>query len=306
MATLLSEYKILKANYQKFENFTDLTPENIENSLRLADRIKDYIRGEGLFSKNELLEDVPTENIPLFLVPYYQACIILKITDLDRRKTNLEFSECYIDEFLTYLDNYRLTPEEFIEKRKSITAPTRDEKIMAFKAKKELENAINTLEGQSLDDHRDLYIKELELAAIQSLDHLDFIKLELQMLSMRDIPRPPPESYRPPQIVKIDQSNLHMIPSIISGSQDLAAIKNQLKADVFTQRNAPSMTIEEYGDWAYEEMKQREKAVKKAADSQVEYNSDDEEQQEEKRKKDSSWDNWKDENEKGAGNRNGR
>ena len=53
-------------------------------------------------------------------------------------------------------------------------------------------------------------------------------------------------------------------------------------------------------------MKQREKLSKENASQQVEYNSDDDEQREEKRKKDSSWDNWKDDHEKGAGNRNGR
>ena len=302
----ISEFRFLKQYYQDFENFKDLTPENIENSLRLANNLKEYIRREALFSNNELIEDIPTESIQLLLVPFYQASILTKITDLERRKTNLEFAESYIDEFLTLLDNYRLTPEDFKEKRKNMTQPTREQKSLAFKAKKELENSIKTLETQSLDDCRDLYIKELELAAIQSIENLDFIKLELQMLSMRDLPRPEPLPYKPPQIVKIDESNVHMMPRIISGSQDLAAIKESLKANVFTQRNAPSMTIEEYGDWALKEMKQREKLSKENASQQVEYNSDDDEQREEKRKKDSSWDNWKDDHEKGAGNRNGR
>lgn len=306
MATLLSEFKVLKQQYVDFEEFKDLTIENIENSLKLAERIKEYIRREGLFSNNELIEDLPTESIPLLLVPFYQASIILKITDLERRKTNLEFAESYIDEFLTHLDNYRLTPEQFIEKRKSTTAPTREEKISAYKAKKELESTIKALEGQNLDDCRDLYAKELELAAIQSLDHLDFIRLELQMLSMRDLPKSEPAPYKPPTIVKIDESNLHMMPHLISGAQDLVNIKENLKAAVFTQRNAPSMTIEEYGEWAYEEMKQREKITKESKDAQVEYDSDEEGQREEKRVKDSSWDNWKDDHEKGAGNRNGR
>jgi immunoglobulin-binding protein 1 len=305
METLLSEYKRLKNFYQKFEDFKDLTPENIDVSLKLAEKIKETIRKEALFSSNEIAEDIPTENIQLMLVPFYHASIIIKITDIDRRKTNLEFAEAYLEEFFSYLDDYRITPENFKENRKSQISPTRESKILAFKAKKELESQIKLLESENLDDYRELYLKELELAAMVSLDHLDFIKLELQMLSMRDIPRPDPEPYRPPQILKIDRSNIDMVPRVISSTQDIARIRENIKAQVFTQRNAPTMTIEEYGDWAYEEMKKREEQTK-AVNNQPEYDSDDEDQREQKRKKDSSWDNWKDDHEKGAGNRNGR
>lgn len=306
MATLYSHYRQLKKYYQDFENFKDLTDENIEQSLKLAESLKNTIRREALFSSNELLEDVPTENIPLILVPYYQACITIKISDLERRKTNLEFAESYIDEFLNCLDEYRLTPEAFKEKRKNPSPANREEKILTFKAKKDLENSIKAMEGQNLEDCRDLYVKELELAAIQALEHLDFIKLEMQMIAMRDLPRPEPKPYKPPTIVKIDESNVHMMPRVISGTQDLVNIKQNMKEQVFTNRNAPSMTIEEYGEWAKKEMDMREAQTKKMQAEQPEYDSDEEEQREVKRKKDSEWDNWKDDHEKGAGNRGGR
>ena len=306
MATLITQFKLLKNYHQKFEDFKDLTTENLEISLQLANNIKENIRKEALFSKNELIEDIPTENIQLMLVPFYQASILLKITDLDRRKTNLEFAEAYIDEFFTMLDDYRITPENFKDRRKNFTTPTREEKITAFKAKKELENTIKLLENQSLDDCRELYAKELELAAIQSFEHLDFIKLELQMLSMRDLPRPPAEPYRPPQILKIDENNLHLVPNVINSSNDIAMIRENIKAQVFTQRNAPTMTIEEYGEWALKDMKEREAKTKAAEMKQKEFDSEDEEQEENKRQKDSKWDDWKDDHEKGAGNRNGR
>ena len=306
MSTPFSHYRQLKKYCQDFDSCIDLTPENIEASLRLSDALQSYIHTESLFSSNELLEDIPTESIPFFLVPYYKACILLKIPDQDRRKTNLELAESLIDEFLTFLDNYRLTPENFKERRKILKPPTRDEKILAYRTKKDLENSIKLMETQNQEDCRELYAKELELAAIQSLEHLDFIKLELQMLEMRGLPKPEPKPYKPPTVVKIDESNLHLMPHIISGTQDLMMIKENMKAEVFVNKNAPSMTIEEYGDWALKEMKGREARMKQAEETKKEYDSDDDEQKEGQRKKDSEWDDWKDEHEKGAGNRNGR
>jgi immunoglobulin-binding protein 1 len=278
----------------------------MEHSLQLADALLSFTTRESLFSNNELLEDLPTETIPFLLVPYYKACILVKNTDQTHRKSTLELAESLIDQFLTYLDNYRLTPENFKEKRKSIARPTRDEKILAYKTKKELENNIKLMEEQRPEDCRELYVKELELAAIQSLEHLEFIRLEYQMLEMKQLPKPEPLPYKPPTIVKIDESNVHLMPHIISGTQDLVQIRETMKSQVFTNRNAPSMTIEEYGDWAYKEMKEREARTKKVEEEKKDDNSEDEDQVETKRKKDSEWDDWKDEHEKGAGNRNGR
>lgn len=306
MVTPSSQVKLLKKYYLDFENCKDTTEENLEKSLKLASNLLQFIQSESLFSKNELLEDVPTESIPFFLVPFYKACILLKSTSQETRKANLELAESLIDQFLDYLDSYRLTPEHFNERRKNPEPKSRDEKIAAYKAKKELQNAISVMENSNPDDCRELYSKELELAAIQCLEHLDFIKLEMQMISMKDLPRPEPAPYRPPQVLKIDQNNVHLAPRIISSVEDITMAREKMKETVFTNRNTYSMTIEEYGEWALKEMQEREKKMKQAEEQKVEFNSDDEDQVEAKRKKDSDWDNWKDEHEKGAGNRNGR
>jgi hypothetical protein len=306
MVTPLSQFRLLKKYYTDFENHKDITPENIENSIKISSSLQEFIRREALFSKNELIEDVPTESIPFFLVPYYKACILLKISDLETRKSNLELCESLIDEFLDYLDNYHLTPEYFREKRRDPQPKSREEKILAYKAKKELENSIKTLENSNPEDCRELYTKELEFAAIQCLDHLDFIKLEQQMISMKDLPRPAPEPYRPPQVVKIDETNIHMAPKVISSLQDLTHLRESLNQKVFTNNNPYSMTIEEYGDWVVQETKEREARMKKVEQDKGQFDSDDEDQVEAKRKKDSSWDDWKDDHERGAGNRNGR
>jgi len=306
MVTPSSQIKLLKKYFSDFENCQDMTAERIEESLVLASSLQRFIQSQSLFSKNELLEDLPTESISFFLVPYYKACILLKSTSQENRKSNLDMAESLIDQFLDYLDNYRLTPENFVERRKNPEPKSREEKIAAYKAKKELQNAISALENSSPEDCRDLYVKELELAAIQCLEHLDFIKLEIQMIGMKDLPRPEPAPYRPPTVLKIDESNIHLAPRIISSVDDLTRARANMTEAVFTDRNPYSMTIEEYGDWALLEMKEREKITKQAEDQKVEFNSDDEEHEEAKRKKDSEWNNWTDEHEKGAGNRNGR
>lgn len=65
------------------------------------------------------------------------------------------------------------------------------------------------------------------------------------------------------------------------------------------------MTIEEYGEIEKKMMEDRmaQQAEAQAMAPKEDSDSDNEEAAERKRKKQSSWDDWKDENEKGAGNR---
>jgi phosphopantothenoylcysteine synthetase/decarboxylase len=86
----------------------------------------------------------------------------------------------------------------------------------------------------------------------------------------------------------------------------------ELRKDIVAQvwqenANKPTMTLEEVGDLEYNNMMEREaRQAKFREENKEDTDSDKEEVDERMKKKDRAWDDWKDEHEKGAGNRNGR
>lgn len=82
------------------------------------------------------------------------------------------------------------------------------------------------------------------------------------------------------------------------------------RQDLITQvwqenANKPTMSIQEVGDLEYDNMMQRTEREKKQREANyVDTDSDKEENDDREKKKARQWDDWKDENEKGAGNRN--
>jgi hypothetical protein len=69
--------------------------------------------------------------------------------------------------------------------------------------------------------------------------------------------------------------------------------------------NKPTMTLEEVGELEYQNMVQRTEREKLQAEANKEdTDSDKEEVDDRMKKKARDWDNWKDEHEKGAGNKN--
>ncbi|CAG9319652.1 unnamed protein product [Blepharisma stoltei] len=313
MDTLTSQFAALKGLAEGFEEFKDLTPENVDNAILIANSLKQVIAREALFSSNELLEDLPTEHIKLLLTPYYHALVLLKNTDQAKRKSNLEFSQGSFEEFLNYLDNYRVVDEKFIERWKTPAEPTRDQKIADFKAKKAIEQQIQLLESRNNpDDLRDLYKLQLQHAASHTLDQLRFVKLELQVLEFKSTqetnPLPPPPPQRPPQILKIDESNVNLINPLISSGADIAKARHNIEHQVFQPgHRQPLYTIEEWGEIECKMCMEREEKQKQAElERKREQEENPEDYEEQKRKNDAGWDDWKDMHEKGAGNRNGR
>ena len=84
-------------------------------------------------------------------------------------------------------------------------------------------------------------------------------------------------------------------------------IKEELQSRVFQPGfSQPTMTLEEFGEKEKGRMMEMEKQQKIAAEmnkAEEDEDSDKDEKSDRKTMKDRSWDDWKDENEKGAGNK---
>lgn len=285
------------------------------DTLEVAQRLEFAISQAALFSENETIADVATGHIPLMLSAYYTGVLSLAIQSQERRATALETAEAHFDKFLSLLDTYRLLTQE----QKSVwrtgrySNPSRDEAISWLRQKKNLETAMETLKRREDEEAlRELHLMRIQHAVQETFSHLKFCKLELQMLKMRreGPPEPPKQVPQGLRYVKIDvlsiqETNVHTMPPLISSFEQLANTKQRIQAKVFTPCfHMPAMTVEEFGEMELARCKECEAA--RAANPpppKVDSDDSDEEKLEAKRKKDSAWDDWKDEHEKGGGNK---
>jgi immunoglobulin-binding protein 1 len=294
-----------------------LSYENVAEAVSLANSLKKWVAQEALFSRNEELEDVPTEHLPYLALPYYHGVALMNDQDMTSRLEALKFAETAFEEYLDNLKVYRALSEDVAKAAQSSRDPSRDELIARMRRKKELLVGLETLrKRQDTDSSREIYVVQLDLYAQTTLDHLKSIRRELPFLELRAKGtkiEEPTEAQRPPTVVRVDvratqESNAHLLPGVISSTQDLLELRSRMEAKVFTPGHTlPTMTIEEFGELEYRKMQAAEAQKRQAeAEQPPAVDSDDEEEVEHKRREAASWDDWKDAHEKGAGNRMGR
>jgi len=277
-----------------------------------------------VFSSNEELEDINTSALKLILVHYYIAELHLKLVDSERI-SNLKYAKGNLSSFLRQCEQLKLLHKDDINSLHRdipVDAKTkREEKINRARRDKEINSKLQEIlqkKKESMDkyqsgnitssvvneeetdeeEQRDFYILLIKTTATKALDSIDTVEQELDMLQQIENIKlqnngkvPPPKD--PPK------SNLPYQNFTIVNSRD------KLKQGVFKPGNLPTMTPEE---WAELQIKN---GTLPTASGTTKPNKpkDDEisaEEEEEKRQKDSKFDDWKDENPKGQGNKNDR
>lgn len=179
--------------------------QNKLNDLILAFlNLKDTVQRVGLLSDNEGLEEVNTSEIQILGVEYYLAQLYAQHTS-PSKVNNLKKSILLYLQFLKNLSNYDLLTKDetdkldklrenpFEIKNLSETAMLRrDEKIAAFKLEKSLTSKIEYLSKLESDENeynnadedeiRQLYVQQLKLFTLKTLNNIRFITQELEIL----------------------------------------------------------------------------------------------------------------------------
>ncbi|XP_052899144.1 immunoglobulin-binding protein 1 [Anopheles moucheti] len=162
----------------------------------------------GMFSTNESYEEVPTENLRYFLLPYFLGSMTLRLCNVNRAEV-VEVAEVYFRDFLARCENYKLyeTPDKDSEAALNELAlvpgassdkirelqrmgQQRNEKIRKFQEKKELDEKVKQLRyvveqsEAKIDDEtkRDFFLSLLKSAIVESQDELESIAREKQMI----------------------------------------------------------------------------------------------------------------------------
>uniref|UniRef100_A0A182QUZ8 Immunoglobulin-binding protein 1 n=1 Tax=Anopheles farauti TaxID=69004 RepID=A0A182QUZ8_9DIPT len=162
----------------------------------------------GMFSSNESYEEVPTENLRYFLLPFFLGKMTLRLCNVNRAEV-VEVAEVYFKDFLKRCENYRLyeSPDKDSDAARDELAivpgvqsdkmrelqrmgQERNEKIRKFQEKKTLEEKIKQLRyvveqaEDKIDEEtkREFYLSLLKSATVESEEELESVAREKQML----------------------------------------------------------------------------------------------------------------------------
>ncbi|CAD8134003.1 unnamed protein product [Paramecium octaurelia] len=331
-----SEEEILKqfdTLLKQVNNFEDQNPGD-DKLMELIEKFQltqQAIIKLHIFSPNEEFNEIKTEHLKFFLLPYYVGWALTQVQNEDIRQKNVETSNYYVKEFLKLLKHYEILKGNQIKLFKSMVENdtfqiNRDDKIANYKEQQILNKQIQNLQKQDDDKlSREIIKLQLNQKIISSLDILNTNQQELEILKFKSQMRKDKEllqQYQEQQEKPIPKMKVWNIPKPTMQPQFFdphcqhcqteAELRQKHVAEVW-QPNAsrlPNMTLEEFADSEMKFAKDQETKMKKAQEEQqkLEQDKDDDKDYwaDQQTLKDRNWDDWKDDNEKGAGNKMGR
>ncbi|RVD86473.1 uncharacterized protein DFL_004747 [Arthrobotrys flagrans] len=204
--SLKSVWEKVERQRKELATFTDYNSvaykAAVAEALTTISACRDAINSLSLFSNNEILEDVSTNELKYMLVDAYRGDLLLKQHDRSTRLSTLHDARTSYRSFLSLCDSYallgpyekkayqlsdKISPMVFSEIHTDAAA-RRNAKIERYKQEKELkaklEHLSNLTPSPNVDDEdiRSLYLSQIELAVMQSLQQLEGIYLEIDIL----------------------------------------------------------------------------------------------------------------------------
>lgn len=194
--------------FENIENGNEATNSDpVQMSIKAAiskfEKATNLVSISGMFSKNESLEELPTETLQYLLLPALLGTLSLKLCRQPRKEI-INLAEIYFKDFLQRCKDYGVTdievPESNGDSQSSVSRPqselakitnmvyTREAKIKRYKETKEIKEKLITLsEAMSLpnvDDQtkREYFTTLLVSYVNQALDELASIEQEKPIL----------------------------------------------------------------------------------------------------------------------------
>lgn len=303
--------------------------------LSLYAHVLSQIDSVSLFSPNEDLEDIATSSLPYLLTNYTIAELILRtpFTSPARRKLVLRAARDAYERFLSLTDGYTLISgpyskllERYRDDEEQFTvvsktgdmASKRDAKIASFQAEKGLRDKLALLSRDrrylEKDDEmvREVYLADIKWKIHQTFVALENLNREMEMLAMAPEEIPSSTHHREEvedSTLRLDQPLRKTIntggPLLSQQGKPLQPFtllgsRADLAKGVFRPgHNLPTMSIDEY----LEEEKRRGGILEGGTDPpKVEVDEDDMEAVDRDTYKAREWDDYTDENRRGAGN----
>ncbi|KAF5305201.1 hypothetical protein FQA39_LY09289 [Lamprigera yunnana] len=174
---------------------------NVKKAMHLFEDATQLVSLSGMFSTNESIEEVATENLRFLLLPALLGALCLKLTSGDRKDIT-HVAEIYYKDFLQRCNDYGMCSYKFKDKESSETETkekteideiysavnTRAGKIQRFKEQKELKSNLEDLktnmDNQNADDEikRNYFLTMIKLFIYEAIDELSSVEAEKQIL----------------------------------------------------------------------------------------------------------------------------
>lgn len=279
-------------------------------------RVSLLVTKSGVFSSNEILEDVNTSDLKYLLTDFYLGDLYTKVSTTDRLKA-ITTAQGYFTAFLDRCLSYAILMKAEKDGYEQVEAPSKDPavrrqlKIDRHKKKKELKIKVETLtaqiakaglgEDEDEETDRDLTESLIHLFIENSIENLSLIKEETQMLQWAEAKRQAGED--PLKPLQPQQPQQPFKPIVIQNTREV------LQQQVFRPGwNQPTMTLDQYvmleqqrgniltgGGPDQEVRMEREKEEKLERDSEEDADTETMKKRE--------WDEFADANPRGQGNR---
>ncbi|EKX35340.1 hypothetical protein GUITHDRAFT_165999 [Guillardia theta CCMP2712] len=315
--------------------------EVIERALFYSSRAMDVLERAGIFSENETIQDVNTPDMRFLMIPYFHAMLLANCSDLSIRRDRLDKSCETIRRFLKLCTDLEVLQDptfvsgcrRIIDDVKSPPADAnhlRAERIARHRREKELREKLESLpqtqmknESDTVDVelNRERLLLEVEEAILKSMNEISLFEQEKELLGFRSsMPNPTgPPVARPANSKDAGKIKTVHIPKKenTAGSEKLLRAgrvpvvgseyekREAIRQNVFCNPNPATMTVQEWGEIEMQRMKeqQEQQAKRKEEMDEEESRLTEEEKEERERRKKSSWDDYKDVNPRGAGNK---
>ncbi len=213
--TLEEEFLKLEKRVVGYDDYINCEEEHYKATLEGIDALVERIQHENVFSANEALSEVHTENLKLLMIPYYQANVLMRL--MEDRDANVRKGHTYYLEYLKLMNHYHLLEKHQIQQWKSMhkdhadrtrikdendpedkeTAQRhaaafqkqnedREAKIAAYRLKKQIEANLDRLKNYADEAmKREFYKTQIEYSIHNTFDNLKVSTLELQMLEYK-------------------------------------------------------------------------------------------------------------------------
>ena len=274
--------------------YDSLQGKDAAEKLLIISKLKDWIYKLDLFSSNESLEEISTKNLIFLSLPVVEATALseLNFENIPQRISDLEASSLVIQE---YLEKIKFLTNDSITTCAGLglgldAAKSRDERVKEYKKEKELKEIVGRLEKRNDEEGvREFLLKDLELKVLKARKLLKSNNLEIELLKTKEDTQPQdPTNIKTPDCI-LDKQGKILRPFIITSN------RKSVQQGVFrNSHNLPTMSIDEYLAREFERgnfLSQKDKGTKVEEDEELIL------------EKERAWDDFKDDNPKGWGNR---
>jgi len=332
--TLKEEFEAGQKLYNDIVNSTlssndESFQKQVNDAIRHFTRASILVQQLSIFSINETVDDINTSDLKFLLIKVYLGELYLKIVNpnSDREKI-LETAKKNFNEYLSNCELYELFSQkdkEYLEAKltnKSFNAArNREEKIARYKREKETKNKIEELTKQiqiasergeeNVDEEitRNLILTNIDLFIQQTIQDLEMIKDEMEMVKMMKQMRERQGSGSDKVDNPADRNNFAPIPTsgplLSQKGKPLRPFvivdhKERLNQVFRPSHNLPTMTIDEF----LENERKRGNILSGGTEPKQKIIDDnDEAALDAETMKQRKWDDFKDDNPKGWGNR---